>query len=60
MTLVEYEDQFHELVRHAKSVLLIEYMLVHYFFQGFKIHLCMATQSLDVSGRSFIEAFYCS
>lgn len=53
MTALEYKNQFDELVKHATTILLIEYEQIWCFVQGLRLSLCKATQSLVATGRSF-------
>lgn len=57
MNILKFEDWFHELERHAATILSIKYEWVWYFFIGLILSLCMATQSLVVTHRSFIKVF---
>lgn len=52
---MEYESHFHELAKHATSILDTDYEGVHYFIRGLRLPFRMSTQSLIIVGRSFVE-----
>lgn len=57
MVVVEYEAGFHELSRHATMILPTKYEGIQFFVRGLGLPLCMATQSVVASGKSFMDSF---
>lgn len=55
MKVLEYEASFHKLPIHATTILPTEYEWIWYFVRGLRLSLCMATQSLVVIGKFFVE-----
>lgn len=55
MTVLEYDAQSHKLAEYATTILLIKYVQIWCFIQGLRHPLKMATQTLVVDGRYFIE-----
>lgn len=53
MTIVEYESYFHELSRHATSIMGIKYERIYCFVRGLRLPLRISTQSLVVVDSSF-------
>lgn len=56
MIVLKYDVQFYELDMHG-SFLPTEYVQIWYFIWGLRLLLCMATQSLVSTRRSFINVF---
>lgn len=57
MIVMEYEDRFHDLDRHATSICTTKYERIHGFIQGLRLPFYMSTPILVVAGRYFAEVF---
>lgn len=55
MIAVEYKARFHMLARHAISILTTMFERVHFFVRGLRLPLCLFTQNLVLTARSFVE-----